>query len=345
MVRDTKQYNKLVKYKQKTHIDQLFLQLESLHKSDPKQYMDLVKSLKNGSFDKINKCDTDSVKPDEWFSHFSNLFGKSLNKSELDIEMQKYVAENIDSLESDLDFTFTKKELLHSMRKLKNNKATSFDGISNEMLKFGIEPLSNSLLLIFNTILSFNLYPAEWKKDILGPLHKSGDKCDPNNFRGICVSSCLGKLFNSMLRNRLEDKCVKENLVHKSQASGKINVRTADHLLVLKHIIQKYTKVKKQKLFVCFFDLRKAFDLVPRTQMFYSLLIKYKICGKFLKILENIYTDNQMFVKVGGGLTKPFTPTTGVKQGCIFSPLLFNLYINNLPDVYDNDCHPVIVNN
>ena len=87
------------------------------------------------------------------------------------------------------------------------------------------------------------------------------------------------------------------------------------------------------------------FDLVPRTQMFYNLLIKYKICGKFLKILENIYTDNQMFVKVGGGLTKPFTTTTGVKQGCIFSPLLFNLYINNLPDVYDNDCHPVIVNN
>ena len=78
-------------------------------------------------------------------------------------------------------------------------------------------------------------------------------------------------------------------------------MRTSDHLLVLKHLIHKYTKVKKQKPFVCFFDLRKAFDCVPRSQLFYNLLSQYKISGKFLKILKNIYTDNQMFIKVGGG--------------------------------------------
>jgi hypothetical protein len=75
------------------------------------------------------------------------------------------------------------------------------------------------------------------KKDILGPFHKSGDESDPNNFRGICVSSCFGKVFNSMLRTRLADKCKNENIIHKSQASGRENVRTSDHLLVLKHII------------------------------------------------------------------------------------------------------------
>ena len=167
--------------------------------------------------------------------------------------MEKYVADHIDILDSDLDFTFTKKELLNAIKKLKNNKATSFDSISNEMLKYGIEPLSDSFLLICNTILSFNLYPAEWKKDILGPLHKSGDKSDPNNFRGICVSSCFGKVFNSMLRTRLADKCKNENIIHKSQASGRENVRTSDHLLVLKHIIQKYTKIKKTKTFCLLF--------------------------------------------------------------------------------------------
>ena len=57
-----------------------------------------------------------------------------------------------------------------------------------------------------------------------------------------------------------------------------------------------------------------------------------------------MYTDNQMFVKIDGGLTRPFVTTLGLKQGCIFSPLLFNLYVNKLPDVYDSECHPVFVN-
>ena len=134
------------------------------------------------------------------------------------------------------------------------------------------------------------------KKDILGPLHKSGEKTDVNNFRGLAFSSCLGKLFNSMLRQRLEKLCVEKKFITPCQASGKSGVQTSDHLLVLKHIIHKYLKVNKQKLFVCFFDLKKAFDFVLRLQMLYNLMTEYKIGGQFLKILKNIYTNNQMFV-------------------------------------------------
>jgi hypothetical protein len=191
--------------------------------------------------------------------------------------------------------------------------------------------------------LKFNLYPSEWKKDILGPLHKSGVKTDTNNFRGLAFSSCLGKLFNSMLRKRLEAKCVENNFITQCQASGKSGAQTSDHLLVLRHLINKYLKVKKQKLFICFFDLKKAYDCVPRLQMFYNLMTEYNIGGQFLKILKNIYTNNQMFIKVDSGLTQPFKTTTGFKQGCVFSPLLFNLYINKLPTVYDQQCDPVYV--
>ena len=196
------------------------------------------------------------------------------------------------------------------------------------MLKNGTEHLSAPLLLLFNTILKFNLYPVEWKKDILGPLHKSGVKTDVNNFRGMAFSSCLGRLFNSMMRIRLEQKC--SSFISNCQASGKQGAQTSDHLLVLKHIIHKYIKVKKQKLFVCFFDLKKAFDFVPRLQMLNKLMTEYNIGGQFLKILKNIYTDNEMFIKVNGGLTRQFVTTTGVKQGCVFSPMLFNLYIKKI---------------
>ena len=153
-----------------------------------------------------------------------------------------------------MDQPFSKKDFIEAIKRLKNNKATSFYQVSNEMLKNDSEPLSNPLLLIFNTILRFNLYPKEWKNDILGPLHKSGDKTDTNNFRGLAFSSCLGKLFNSMLRQRLEKKCVDKNFITQCKASGKTGDQTSDHLLVLKHIIHKYLKVKKQKLFFCYFD-------------------------------------------------------------------------------------------
>ena len=89
--------------------------------------------------------------------------------------MDQYVDINISSF-SDLDFRITKKELIKYIKLLKNNKATSFDGISNEMLKAGMGPLSKPLLLLFNTLLDHNLYPTVWRKYILSHLHKYCEK-------------------------------------------------------------------------------------------------------------------------------------------------------------------------
>ena len=129
------------------------------------------------------------------------------------------------------------------------------------------------------------------------------------------------------------------------QGSGKKGSRTADHLLVVQFLTDKYVKQQGKYLYTCFVDLRKAFDTVPRIKLFYSLLHDYSIGGKFLKILQEIYTENQIFVKLSDGLLQPFTTTTGVKQGCIFSPTLFNLFINKICEIFDESCKPVKINN
>ena len=98
-----------------------------------------------------------------------------------------------------------------------------------------------------------------------------------------------------------------------------------------------------KKLYTCFFDLRKAFDTVDRTILFFKILFKYKIGGKFLKILQKMYEDNKMHVKLTPGLTTPFTTTVGVKQGCVLSPIIFNIFINDLPDQFDDECDPVLI--
>jgi hypothetical protein len=340
---ETKYYKKLVKQTQKSFLSNMFDELDSVQQSDPRRYMDLVRALRQGSHDKATPSDTASVPPGEWLQHFTELLGSVRQLTAEEQRMRDFVSANADRLASDLDRPIQRAELLNCIKKLKNNKATGFDGICNEMLKCCAETLCRPLLLLFNTMLTHNIYVTAFKQDILGPLHKAGAKTDCNNFRGICVSSNVGKLFKSILRYRLEEKCRQEAFIPLEQCSGKSNTRTADHLMVFKHIITKYVKNENRTLYACFFDLAKAYDKTNRTQLFYRLLTEYSIGGKYLKILQNIYTDNMMHVKLDQGLTQPFKTTVGVFQGCNLSNILFNLYTGKLPGVYDAECDPVYI--
>ena len=152
-----------------------------------------------------------------------------------------------------------------------NNKAVGFDRISNEILKTSKLVIAEPTLRLFNTILSSSIYPSQWKLDILSPIHKSGEKDDPHNFRGVAVSSCFGKLFNKLLQKRLEKMCQSKGFISDVQGSSKAGSRTSDHLLIIKFLIDKYVKHGGKYLYTCFVDLRKAFDTVPRTTFFYSL--------------------------------------------------------------------------
>jgi exonuclease III len=341
---ESKKYNKIVKSKQKEYMSGIFDQLEQVRGANPRKYMDLVRSLRQGSFDKKTPSDTEGIGPQEWFNHFRDLLGPVRPDTDHEKTMRDYIELNRSSVSSDLDLPFSKSELLKCVKSLKNNKATGFDCISNEMLKCSAESLHKPLLRLFNTILQHSIYPAAWKEDILGPLFKAGVKTDCNNFRGICVSSCLGKLFKSLLRSRLESKCIADNLIPMEQCSGRVKARTADHLLVFQHIINKYVKLQNKTLFVCFFDLSKAYDKISRIRLFYDLLTEYKVGGKYLAILQNMYSNNKMHIRLDEGLTQPFTTTTGVFQGCNISPQLFNLYTSKLPSIYNDQCDPVYIN-
>ena len=342
---ESKEYKRIVKQKQKEFLSGIFEQLDAAYLNNPRKYMDIVRSLKKGSFDKKISSDTEAIEPQEWFNHFQQLLGEVKPASEQEVDMKRYIETHRDSLRSELDCRISRSELLQSAKKLKNNKATAFDCVSNEMLKNSALVLCEPFLLLFNTILENNLYPSAWKDDILCPLFKSGVKSDCNNFRGICISSCFGKWFKSILRNRLEEKCRRESLIPPEQCSGKVKARTADHLLVFQHIVRKYVQQQNRSVYVCFFDLAKAFDSISRVRLFYDLLVHYKVGGKYLKILQGMYTENRMHIRLDDGLSQPFVTTTGVFQGCNMSPLLFNLYTSQLPKVYDDMCDPVFVNN
>ena len=151
-------------------------------------------------------------------------------------------------------------------------------------------------MTLFNTILSSGIYPTQWKLDILTPIHKSGVKNDRNNFRGVVVSSCFGKLFNKLPQKRLDTLCCTKGHISEEEGSSRAGSRPSDHLLIVKFLMDKYVKQRKKYLYTCFVDLHRAFDTVPRNRMFYSLLNDYSIGGIFLKLPQEMYKNNKIFV-------------------------------------------------
>ena len=105
--------------------------------------------------------------------------------------------------------------------------------------------------------------------------------------------------------------------------------RTSDPLLILHNLIDYYCHKNKNYLFGCFIDFSKAFDTIPRKNLFQKLL-NYNINGKFYDCLTTLYSEDQACVKIGNQITNKFQVNRGVKQGCILSPLLFNIYLSDL---------------
>ena len=90
-----------------------------------------------------------------------------------------------------------------------------------------------------------------------------------------------------------------------------------------------------EKVYACFVDFRKAFDSVWHEGLFYKLL-KINIGGHFYNLIKSLYCTSTCFIGIGENKTRSFSYSRGVRQGCILSPFLFNLYINNLPFLFEN---------
>ena len=130
----------------------------------------------------------------------------------------------------------TEREIRKAAEKLKNNKSPFLDKIRNEMIKASIDTLIPVYEKLFNSILNQGTMPQTWCGGLITPIYKSGGRSDPANYRqeGISVSSCLGKLFCSILNQRLLEYIISLNKLHKSQIAFLPNNRTADRVFTLR---------------------------------------------------------------------------------------------------------------
>ncbi len=273
---------------------------------------------------------------DVWINHFSNLFSNIENNREQNAMYEKLrvLESTIKDYQNPLDSPITLAELLDQIQTLKTQKACGVDGILNEMIKYTEHKFKLAILKLFNIILSSGIFPNIWNKGLITPIHKNGDRFDPNNYRGICVNSNLGKLFCKILNSRLAHFLRDRNVLSKCQIGFQPKYRTSDHIYTLHTLIDKQINQNKSKIFSCFIDFKKAFDSIWHEGLFLQL-IQCGIGGKTYDIIKSMYKNNKFAVKIGNKHTEFLPQCRGVRQGCSLSPALFNIYINELARALD----------
>ena len=187
-----------------------------------------------------------------------------------------------------LNSPFTITELTEEISNMKTNKSEGYDRISNEMIKHSPINVLEILLNFLNLCLEKFLAAESLCKEIMTPVFKSGSIDDPNNYKGICISSSLTKLLTSMINTRLQKKVDEKGLRSKNQIGFRKHYRTADHLLTLKAVVKKHVTKGENKLDACFVNLKKAYDSICHVGLF-DQLRKLGLNGKLLDLVEDIY--------------------------------------------------------
>ena len=182
-----KSYKETLQMKQKEFHNN---KIDELEKASQSNFNLFWKILKNSSddFDTDTNSKNNAPKETEWFSHFGKLHCEhQLSKEQEEIVEKFKQIENSKNLLNGLDTEITVEEIINAAKKIKSKKAAYSDRINNEMIKYSVDVLANGFTKLFNTILKSGNFPSPWCEGLISPIFKSGNKLEPNNYRGICV--------------------------------------------------------------------------------------------------------------------------------------------------------------
>ena len=268
---------------------------------------------------------------EKWKSDFSNLFNPPEDNLAESINLDPH-PEIVQPMTYDVGMNgiFTFEEMEKMTRKAKCNKAPGFDEIPMDVLKN--DSACFFLLRLFNVCFAVGKVPTEWSKCVLNPIPKSSslNKIDPLSYRGIALAPASYKLFCGLINNRLTKWVEENNILADEQNGFRADRSTIDHVSTLTNIIET-RKLKRKQTFTAFIDFKKAYDSINRP-LLWSKLQEAGMSGKILNPIKAIYNNVQYCIRLNGLYTNWFKVNHGLKQGCLLSPLLFNIYINSLAE-------------
>ena len=217
-------------------------------------------------------------------------------------------------------------EVSDTISTLKKGKACGPDSICAEALKSAHHKVYVLLSLCFSLCMSHGYIPQSLIETTILPIikNKAGDLSSGNNYRPIALANVISKVFESLILLRCEQFLTTAD----NQFGFKSRHSTDFCIYTLKEYIEFY-KLRNTSVFVTFLDASKAFDRIDHWLLFKKLIDK-RIPLFIIKLLVCWYSTQQMHIRWGNTTTSSFFVSNGVKQGGIPSPILFNVYMDQL---------------
>ena len=266
-----------------------------------------------------------SIGKREWERHFKNLLegsdrrGNEVTPEEVETEEGNEKEEGVPINE----------ELIRRVDKLKNKKAPGLDGIPMEAWKYGGAAIRKGLTVLIKKIWLGDSIPEDWKTSVILPLYKKGDQEKTKNYRGISLLCSAYKIYATVLRGSLEEESMELKALPESQGGFREGRGTMENIFILNHVVQREKLKEDKKVFALFVDLKAAFDNIKREKLWH-ILEEIGIKKQTTRRLKKVYEETKAVVKTEDGVTKEFHTCKGVRQGCVMSPLLFDLYIADI---------------
>ena len=169
----------------------------------------------------------------------------------------------------------------------------------------------------------------DWKVKEVKLIHKGKSRKTLENYRGIAITSNVAKLFSRIWIRRLEQVVEEKNILGEFQGGFRKRRNTLGNAFILTTLMERARKKKNSNLNIAFVDLRKAFASIWREGL-WEVLRESKLGGKFLNITREMYRGSKRKIEVCKSHTPWIPYQSGIKQGCVFSPMLFAIFLSEL---------------
>ena len=229
-------------------------------------------------------------------------------------------------------------ELDLNLAKCKNRSAVGQDGISYFLIKKLPEKMKRNMCQIFSDAIRLGYFPVKWKSAIVKLIPKPNkDTKFAKNYRPISLLSCIGKVLERIVANRLSSHLEENNLFAASQSGFRRKHMTSEQLLRLSE--ECHTGFKRQQTTAALFlDAEAAFDRCWHNGIRYKLKKNLNLPSRIIRLLSSFLTDRSLTVLYEGCYSQAVTLNAGTPQGSPLSPLIYILYVNDYPEGIQELC-------